>query len=164
MSEIVERIKEFIDKEGITIAMLEKQLGMSNNSFRKSYNNKKAIGTDKLEMFIRKFPNVDANWLLFGETNNDAHLNAHLNAHLDAHLSPKKAKTLCLNCAAKAGQIVQLNKELEICAERVQEHKDRVQELKECVASKNMIIAQQEAEIRRLSSNSGTSFNQSYAS
>ncbi len=71
MSEIVKRIKEFIDNEGIKVAALEKQLGMSNNSFRKSYNNGGSIGTDKLENFLRQFPHIDANWLLFGKRNED---------------------------------------------------------------------------------------------
>lgn len=47
---ILDRIKDYIDKKGISIAAFEKSIGMSNASFGKSLKNNGAIGTDKLEI------------------------------------------------------------------------------------------------------------------
>ena len=46
---VLERIKEYIDYKGITIAAFEKSIGMSNASFGKSLKSGKGIGSDKLE-------------------------------------------------------------------------------------------------------------------
>ena len=64
---IVERIKEFIDYKGISVAAFERSIGMSNASFGKSLKNKGAIGTDKLENILTIYPDINASWLLTGE-------------------------------------------------------------------------------------------------
>jgi phage repressor protein C with HTH and peptisase S24 domain len=64
---IVERIKEFIDYKGISIAAFERSIGMSNASFGKSLKNKGAIGTDKLENILNIYPDISPLWLLAGE-------------------------------------------------------------------------------------------------
>ena len=66
---IVERIKEYMDYKGISIAAFERSIGMSNASFGKSLKNKGAIGTDKLENILIKYPDISPHWLLTGEGN-----------------------------------------------------------------------------------------------
>ena len=63
---ILDRIKQYIDFKGISIASFERSIGMSNASFRKSLNNKKAIGTDKLENILTIYRDISPSWLLYG--------------------------------------------------------------------------------------------------
>lgn len=64
---VLERIKEYIDKKGITIAAFERSIGMSNASFGKSLKNGKSIGTDKLENILRVYQDINPIWLLTGQ-------------------------------------------------------------------------------------------------
>lgn len=66
---ILDRIKEYIDKKGITIAAFERSIGMSNASFGKSLKGGKAIGTDKLENILSIYSDINPSWLLTGEGN-----------------------------------------------------------------------------------------------
>lgn len=61
------RIKQYIDFKKITVARFEAEIGMSNNSFRKSLRNNGSIGTDKLENILKHFPDINPQWLLTGE-------------------------------------------------------------------------------------------------
>lgn len=63
---ILDRIKEYIDSKGITVAAFEKSVGMSNASFAKSLKNKGAIGTDKLENILSVYSDISPEWLLKG--------------------------------------------------------------------------------------------------
>jgi len=63
---ILQRLKEFIDENGLSIASFEKSIGMSNASFGKSLKNNKAIGTDKLEKILMTYPEINPTWLLTG--------------------------------------------------------------------------------------------------
>ena len=49
---ILERLKQYIDAKGITIAAFEREAGMSNAAFGKALKNNGAIGTDKLENIL----------------------------------------------------------------------------------------------------------------
>lgn len=64
---IIERIKEYLDYKGISIAAFERSIGMSNASFGKSLKNKGAIGTDKLENILTAYKDIAPSWLLTGE-------------------------------------------------------------------------------------------------
>lgn len=64
---VLERLKEYIDSKGITIASLEKAAGLSNASFRKALQSGNGIGTDKLEKILMVYPELSAEWLLRGE-------------------------------------------------------------------------------------------------
>jgi len=66
---VLERLKEYIDFKSINIAQFEKEIGMSNNSFRKSLKNGGAIGSDKLENILNKYPDINSEWLLTGKGN-----------------------------------------------------------------------------------------------
>lgn len=63
---ILERLKEYIDYRGISVAAFERSIGMANASFGKSLKNKGAIGTDKLEKILRTYPEISPAWLLTG--------------------------------------------------------------------------------------------------
>lgn len=63
---ILERLKEYIDFKGISIAAFEKSIGMSNASFGKSLKNKGAIGTDKLENILSIYTDISPIWLISG--------------------------------------------------------------------------------------------------
>lgn len=64
---ILERIKEYIDYKGITIAAFERSIGMSNASFGKSLKNKGAIGSDKIENILSVYSDLSSEWLLTGK-------------------------------------------------------------------------------------------------
>lgn len=63
---ILDRIKEYIDYKGITIAAFERSIGMANASFGKCLKNKRAIGTDKLEKILTIYTDISSDWLLLG--------------------------------------------------------------------------------------------------
>ena len=63
---ILQRIKEYIDYKGITVAAFERSVGMSNASFGKSLKNNGAIGTDKLENILSIYKDISPLWLLTG--------------------------------------------------------------------------------------------------
>lgn len=67
MSSIVERLKEYIDLKNISISAFEKSIGMGNASFGKSLKTGGAIGTDKLENILKKYPDLSPSWLLTGD-------------------------------------------------------------------------------------------------
>lgn len=64
---VLERIKEYIDYKGISIAAFEKSIGMSNASFGKSLKSGKGIGSDKLEKILKVYTDISSSWLLTGE-------------------------------------------------------------------------------------------------
>lgn len=63
---ILERIKQFIDYKGMTIAAFERSIGMANASFGKSLKNGGAIGSDKLEKILSVYPEISPAWLMTG--------------------------------------------------------------------------------------------------
>lgn len=64
---ILQRLKQFIDVKGLTIASFEKSIGMSNASFGKSLKNNGAIGSDKLENILSIYSDINPIWLLTGQ-------------------------------------------------------------------------------------------------
>lgn len=64
---ILERIKEYIDCKGITVAAFERSIGMSNASFGKSLKNRGAIGSDKIENILSMYTDLSSEWLLTGK-------------------------------------------------------------------------------------------------
>lgn len=67
MATIVQRLKQYIDLNHISVAAFEKSIGMSNASFGKSLKNGGAIGSDKLENILITYPDLSPTWLLTGE-------------------------------------------------------------------------------------------------
>lgn len=66
---VLERIKEYINSKGITVAAFERSIGMSNASFGKSLKNKGAIGSDKIENILSVYNDLSPEWLLTGKGN-----------------------------------------------------------------------------------------------
>ena len=66
---MLDRIKEYIDHKGISIAAFERSVGMSNASFSKSLKNKGGIGSDKIENILSVYTELSPNWLLTGKGN-----------------------------------------------------------------------------------------------
>lgn len=64
---ILQRIKQFIDAKGLSVASFERSLGMSNASFGKALKNGGAIGSDKLENILIVYPELSPSWLLTGK-------------------------------------------------------------------------------------------------
>ena len=63
---IIERIKQFIDYKGISVASFERSVGMSNASFGKSLKSGGTIGCDKLENILFVYPELSPSWLMTG--------------------------------------------------------------------------------------------------
>lgn len=59
---IMERLKMFIDSQGITIKAFERSIGMSNASFGKSLKNGGNIGSDKVENILQVYPQLNPSW------------------------------------------------------------------------------------------------------
>lgn len=61
------RIKQYLDYKGVKVSAFERIIGMSNGSFASQLKNNKTIGVDKLENILKKYTDVDPEWLLTGE-------------------------------------------------------------------------------------------------
>jgi len=64
---MLKRIKEYIDFKCITVSAFERSIGMSNASFGKSLKNNGSIGGDKLEIILKVYPDINAEWLITGK-------------------------------------------------------------------------------------------------
>lgn len=60
------RIKYYLDYKGIKVSAFEKEVGMSNGSFASQLKNNKTIGVDKLENILKRFPDLNPDWILTG--------------------------------------------------------------------------------------------------
>lgn len=77
---ISQRLKQFIKAQELTVQKFESRCRLSNgyvNSIRK------APGADKLESMIREFPNLDREWLLYG--NGDMPVDIDIDLKLGGH-------------------------------------------------------------------------------
>lgn len=63
----ITRIKEYIDKKGVSVRQLEINSGMSNGSFASQLKNGKTIGVDKLENILNAYRDINPEWLLTGK-------------------------------------------------------------------------------------------------
>lgn len=61
---VKERIKKFIDTEGLSISAFEKSIYTSNGYINSISKN---IGIDKLNLIIEKYPNLNLEWLITGK-------------------------------------------------------------------------------------------------
>jgi len=60
------RIKYYLDYKGIKVSAFEKEVGMSNGSFASQLKNNKTIGVDKLENILKRFADLNPEWILTG--------------------------------------------------------------------------------------------------
>lgn len=63
----LQRIKQYIDFKGVRVSVFEREIGMSNGSFASQLKNNKTIGVDKLENILKKYADINAEWLLTGQ-------------------------------------------------------------------------------------------------
>ena len=61
-----ERLKEYISYQGINVSSFEKMINTSNGYVNSI---SKGIGSDKLEIILENFPNLNIEWLLTGKGN-----------------------------------------------------------------------------------------------
>ena len=99
---VLERLKEYIDLKGVTVAAFERSIGMSNASFGKSLKQGKGIGSDKLEKILSVYPDINPSWLLTGageillsKTPKNTMFSEHGEKHGEKHGIPKLQKTPC---------------------------------------------------------------------
>lgn len=62
--DVKDRIKKFIDSQNLTIKAFEEMCGLSNGYISSM---RKGLGGAKLNNVLTKFPNLNRDWLLFGE-------------------------------------------------------------------------------------------------
>lgn len=64
---MLNRLKQYIDAKGLTVAQVERSLGMSNGALSKPIKNHTAIGSDKLENILAFCPDLSLTWLFTGK-------------------------------------------------------------------------------------------------
>lgn len=64
---MINRLKQYIEFKGMTIAQFERALGLSNGALAKAIRNNTAIGSDKLENILMAHPDISPMWLLKGQ-------------------------------------------------------------------------------------------------
>ena len=67
MSKIIQRIQQFAEYQYDSIREFERESGVTQGVFAKSFKNQSEIRTDSVESFAQRFPEVSAEWLLRGE-------------------------------------------------------------------------------------------------
>lgn len=64
-----ERFKEYVERQGMTIADVAKELGMNKQTLYGFARGDRAIGIDKLIQLKQFLPGLDMNWLMTGKNN-----------------------------------------------------------------------------------------------
>ncbi len=64
---MLNRLKQYIEAKGMTVAYVEKMLGMSNGALSKPIKNHTAIGSDKLENILAFCGDLSLKWLFTGQ-------------------------------------------------------------------------------------------------
>jgi transcriptional regulator with XRE-family HTH domain len=62
----IERIFYFAKSKGISINKLSLEIGVSNSYFNKMFKKKASVGSTIIEKILRKYPDLNAEWLLTG--------------------------------------------------------------------------------------------------
>lgn len=64
---IHERILEIIKKEGLSITVFEKEIGVNQNSLSASLRRESSISHEVIAKISKRFPNYSLNWLVLGK-------------------------------------------------------------------------------------------------
>jgi phage repressor protein C with HTH and peptisase S24 domain len=62
-----ERLSRFISYLGLKPTSFEAEMGFSNGSISKLLNERRALGTDRLETIVAKYPELNVDWLITGK-------------------------------------------------------------------------------------------------
>lgn len=71
---VKQRLMDFISSKGLSVRKFEDACGLSNGYVK---NIVKGIGTEKFSMMHRTFPDLDRDWLLYGEEDNSSSCGSH---------------------------------------------------------------------------------------
>lgn len=123
----INRIKQYLDYKGIRVGAFEKVVGMSNGSFASQLKHNKTIGVDKLENILKKYTDIDVEWLLTGE-----------------------GDMIKLNILRETGEVY---KKTEKVAEHEINYKDLAEARKETIESLKKIIQHQDEQIATFKQN-----------
>ena len=115
---ILERLKQYIDFKGISVAAFERSIGMANASFGKSLKKQGAIGTDKLENILNIYPDISPLWLLKGEGNM-------ISANESAQPAQEPTPTYLLNMISEKDTLIRQQ------AEELGELRERIRQLEQ---------------------------------
>lgn len=61
------RLKQYLSFRGLTVAELEREIGVANGTLGRAVRTGGAIGTDKLEKILSLHSDLSAEWLMRGE-------------------------------------------------------------------------------------------------
>ncbi len=64
---IIDRIFLYIDKQGLAVSRVERDLGIGNNTLGKARERGKGIGAEIVAKFVETYPDLNLNWLITGE-------------------------------------------------------------------------------------------------
>jgi len=65
--DILDRIRQIIENEHLTIASFERMIGVSNATIGKAIERKKGVSSDVLQRILETFLMIDPDWLLLGK-------------------------------------------------------------------------------------------------
>lgn len=118
---MLDRLKQYIESKGLTIAAVERKLGMSNGALAKPIKNGTSIGSDKLENILTICPDMSLTWLFTGRgdmlnTDNNIPVNDSNTAYIENRLLKKmlsEKEMTILKQAEEIGELKARIKELE---------------------------------------------------
>ncbi len=118
---MLDRLKQYIESKGLTIAAVERKLGMSNGALAKPIKNGTSIGSDKLENILTICPDMSLTWLFTGRgdmlnTDNNTTVNDSNTAYIENRLLKKmlsEKEMTILKQAEEIGELKARIKELE---------------------------------------------------
>jgi transcriptional regulator with XRE-family HTH domain len=94
---ISKRIKEIIDRDGVSINAFSKKIGVSNSYFNKLFKTSRNVGSDIIEKIARTHSEINPNWLITGEgpmLKSDAESQEIQNPESGENISPIKERIL----------------------------------------------------------------------
>jgi hypothetical protein len=65
--EFIIRLKSLIDELGMSISRFEKEIAAGSSSIQKAIKEERSIGVDRVNLIIKRFPEVNAGWLISGQ-------------------------------------------------------------------------------------------------
>lgn len=66
ITNLSERIRQFIDYKGFSVNKFSISVGASNSYFNKILKDNNSIGSDRIEKILRTYPEINPEWLLLG--------------------------------------------------------------------------------------------------
>lgn len=83
VSQIADRISQYVVDQGLTIENFSAEIGYSKSTIGKARKNSRPLGSDVVEKFLRRFPDANPYWLIFGEGEKNVNRNTSLQDGID---------------------------------------------------------------------------------